>query len=332
MGRPPCCDKSNVKKGPWTPEEDAKVLAYVANHGIGNWTLVPEKAGLNRCGKSCRLRWTNYLRPDLKHDAFTPQEENHILVLHQAVGSRWSLIAKHLPGRTDNDVKNHWNTKLRKKLMKMGIDPVTHKPISHVLTDFGNISPFPNSRNHADPLNGFVNNFMPKPEASVVTTEYAIPTMLSRPMLEEVQDNHFGNNYVWENAETSFQVTNQEISSPLTSLASCHITDLSSPQSLAWQSSLLQSVQSSSSGWNDFLLSDLSLLTDLEQQEEPKAQGMVVPSSCPPVPVQNEKCENNFSEGSSSSAVDSFVDSILNQDKEMQSEFPQIFSDEYFNY
>ncbi|KAK1383729.1 hypothetical protein POM88_021464 [Heracleum sosnowskyi] len=85
MGRPPCCDKSNVKKGPWTPEEDAKVLAYVANHGIGNWTLVPEKAGLNRCGKSCRLRWTNYLRPDLKHDAFTPQEENHILVLHQAV-------------------------------------------------------------------------------------------------------------------------------------------------------------------------------------------------------------------------------------------------------
>ncbi|KAK1383728.1 hypothetical protein POM88_021463 [Heracleum sosnowskyi] len=216
----------------------------------------------------------------------------------------------------------------------MGIDPVTHKPISHVLTDFGNISPFPNSRNHVDPLvNGFVNNFMPKPEASVVTTEYAIPTMLNRPMLEQVQENNFSNNYVWENAETSFQATNQEITSPLPSLASCHITELSSPQSLAWQSSQLQSMQSSSSAWNDFLLSDLSLLTDLEQQEEPKPHGIIVPSSSPLVPVQNEKCENNFSEGSSSSsAVDSFVDSILNQDKELQSEFPQIFSDGYFNY
>lgn len=217
--------------------------------------------------------------------------------------------------------------------MKMGIDPVTHKPISHVLTDFGNISPFPNSRNHVDPLNGFVtNNFMPKSEASGVTREYAIPTMLNRPMQEQEQDNHFGNNFAWENAETSFQVGEQEVSSPLTSLASCNIPELSSPQSLAWQPSQLQSMQSSTSGWNDFLFSDLSLLTDLEQQAEPKSQGIVVPSSCPSVPVQNEKCENNFSEGSSSSAVDSFVDSILNQDKELQSEFPQIFSDGYFNY
>ncbi|KAK3227770.1 hypothetical protein Dsin_007632 [Dipteronia sinensis] len=87
MGRPPCCDKSNVKRGLWTPEEDAKILAYVSDHGTGNWTLVPKKAGLNRCGKSCRLRWTNYLRPDLKHDSFTPEEEEHIINLHKAIGS-----------------------------------------------------------------------------------------------------------------------------------------------------------------------------------------------------------------------------------------------------
>ncbi|GAU39716.1 hypothetical protein TSUD_275110 [Trifolium subterraneum] len=90
MGRPPCCDKSNVKRGLWTPEEDAKILAYVAKHGIGNWTLVPKIAGLNRCGKSCRLRWTNYLRPDLKHDSFTTQEEELIITLHAAIGSRLS--------------------------------------------------------------------------------------------------------------------------------------------------------------------------------------------------------------------------------------------------
>ncbi|KZV45655.1 hypothetical protein F511_02315 [Dorcoceras hygrometricum] len=91
MGRPRCCDKANVKRGPWTPEEDAKILAYVASHGIGNWTSVPQKAGLNRCGKSCRLRWTNYLRPDLKHDNFTPEEEECILELHKTIGSRWCL-------------------------------------------------------------------------------------------------------------------------------------------------------------------------------------------------------------------------------------------------
>ncbi|KAH9297777.1 hypothetical protein KI387_029459, partial [Taxus chinensis] len=136
MGRAPCCDKNNVKKGPWTAEEDAKLLAYITMHGTG----------LNRCGKSCRLRWTNYLRPDLKHERFTVEEEQLILNLHAAIGSsnvharRWSLIAAQLPGRTDNDVKNHWNTRLRKKLCEMGIDPVTHRPISQILADYaGNV-------------------------------------------------------------------------------------------------------------------------------------------------------------------------------------------------
>ncbi|KAG9450362.1 hypothetical protein H6P81_010327 [Aristolochia fimbriata] len=137
MGRPPCCDKSNVKRGLWTAEEDAKILAYISTHGTGNWTSVPIKAGLKRCGKSCRLRWTNYLRPDLKHESFTPQEEDLIITLHATIGSRWSIIAAQLPGRTDNDVKNYWNTKLRKKLYEMGIDPVTHKPISQILADYG---------------------------------------------------------------------------------------------------------------------------------------------------------------------------------------------------
>ncbi|KAM0943027.1 putative transcription factor MYB-HB-like family [Dioscorea sansibarensis] len=135
MGRIPCCEKDNVKRGQWTPEEDNKLSSYIAQHGTRNWRLIPKNAGLQRCGKSCRLRWTNYLRPDLKHGEFTEAEEQTIVKLHSVVGNRWSLIAAQLPGRTDNDVKNHWNTKLKKKLSGMGIDPVTHKPFSHLMAE-----------------------------------------------------------------------------------------------------------------------------------------------------------------------------------------------------
>ncbi|KAK1423336.1 hypothetical protein QVD17_18634 [Tagetes erecta] len=128
MGRSPCCEKVGLKKGPWTPEEDQKLLAYIEEHGHGSWRALPAKAGLQRCGKSCRLRWTNYLRPDIKRGKFTLQEEQSIIQLHALLGNRWSAIATHLSKRTDNEIKNHWNTHLKKRLTKMGIDPVSHKP------------------------------------------------------------------------------------------------------------------------------------------------------------------------------------------------------------
>ncbi|BAF09143.1 transcription factor MYB106 [Oryza sativa Japonica Group] len=129
MGRSPCCEKeAGLKKGPWTPEEDQKLLAYIEQHGHGCWRSLPTKAGLRRCGKSCRLRWTNYLRPDIKRGKFTLQEEQTIIQLHALLGNRWSAIATHLPKRTDNEIKNYWNTHLKKRLARMGIDPVTHKP------------------------------------------------------------------------------------------------------------------------------------------------------------------------------------------------------------
>ncbi|KAH7546523.1 hypothetical protein FEM48_Zijuj01G0209800 [Ziziphus jujuba var. spinosa] len=83
---------------------------------------------LKRCGKSCRLRWTNYLRPDIKRGRFSFEEEETIIQLHSVLGNKWSAIAARLPGRTDNEIKNYWNTHIRKRLMKMGIDPVTHAP------------------------------------------------------------------------------------------------------------------------------------------------------------------------------------------------------------
>nr|QSD99528.1 MYB family transcription factor [Melilotus albus] len=118
MGRAPCCDKANVKRGPWSPEEDSKLKAYIQQHGTGgNWIALPKKIGLKRCGKSCRLRWLNYLRPNLKHGSFSEEEDNIICSLYVNIGSRWSIIAAQLPGRTDNDIKNYWNTKLKKKLL-----------------------------------------------------------------------------------------------------------------------------------------------------------------------------------------------------------------------
>ncbi|XP_051133196.1 myb-related protein Hv33-like [Andrographis paniculata] len=122
--------QKKLRKGLWSPEEDEKLFTHISRHGVGSWSSVPKLAGLQRCGKSCRLRWINYLRPDLKRGMFSQEEEDLILSLHHSLGNRWAQIATHLPGRTDNEIKNYWNSSLKKKLMSKGIDPATHRPIA----------------------------------------------------------------------------------------------------------------------------------------------------------------------------------------------------------
>ncbi|XP_042000197.1 myb-related protein Hv33-like [Salvia splendens] len=121
--------QQKLRKGLWSPEEDEKLFDHISKSGVGCWSSVPKLAGLQRCGKSCRLRWINYLRPDLKRGMFSQEEEGLILNLHEALGNRWAQIASQLPGRTDNEIKNFWNSSLKKKLQKQGIDPNTHKPV-----------------------------------------------------------------------------------------------------------------------------------------------------------------------------------------------------------
>ncbi|KAI8564789.1 hypothetical protein RHMOL_Rhmol03G0209600 [Rhododendron molle] len=147
MGRSPCCEKDQVRKGAWTPEEDNVLVDYIAKHGHGTWRSLPKRAGLSRCGKSCRLRWSNYLRPDIKRGPFTPEEESTIIQLHGMLGNKWAAIASQLPGRTDNEVKNFWNSHLKKRILFLGLNMQASK-LSPSFQTLNNMKPNSPSTTH----------------------------------------------------------------------------------------------------------------------------------------------------------------------------------------
>ncbi|XP_010264231.1 PREDICTED: transcription factor MYB108-like [Nelumbo nucifera] len=115
-------EDAELRRGPWTVEEDTLLIHYIACHGEGRWNLLAKSSGLKRTGKSCRLRWLNYLKPDVKRGNLTPEEQLLILELHSKWGNRWSKIAQHLPGRTDNEIKNYWRTRVQKQARHLKID------------------------------------------------------------------------------------------------------------------------------------------------------------------------------------------------------------------
>ncbi|KAL2244336.1 transcription factor MYB108 [Sesamum indicum] len=112
----------DLRRGPWTVEEDFTLINYIAHHGEGRWNSLARSAGLKRTGKSCRLRWLNYLRPDVRRGNITLEEQLLILELHSRWGNRWSKIAQHLPGRTDNEIKNYWRTRVQKHAKQLKCD------------------------------------------------------------------------------------------------------------------------------------------------------------------------------------------------------------------
>ncbi|KAJ3683021.1 hypothetical protein LUZ60_013248 [Juncus effusus] len=221
-------DDLDLRRGPWTVEEDLILMNYITAHGEGRWNSLARCAGLKRTGKSCRLRWLNYLRPDLRRGNITPQEQLLILELHSRWGNRWSKIAQHLPGRTDNEIKNYWRTRVQKhaKQLKCDVNSQQFKDIMRYLwmprlveriqADAGNSSaamdPHISTTLPMDSINEFGQNQInpnpnPSPELSSTTGSSSDGVQLWSP---PVSNSCFTESYAGQTVENNYGCGTQE--------------------------------------------------------------------------------------------------------------------------
>ncbi|KAJ4715739.1 MYB transcription factor [Melia azedarach] len=213
--------ETGMKKGPWTPEEDQKLISYIEKHGIQNWRAIPKLAGIKRCGKSCRSRWIDLLRPDIRRSHnFALEEEKTILKLHSMLGNRWSAIGSCLPGRTDKEIKNHWYTRLRKKPIQKGFDGVTPQKHSQGRTGNNGIKNF-RSFGEGKGLQGNGKNIK-----SIKVNERATPSF-------QGNDETTPNSDVEGSQSSSFHPNNYQVP-----LQTKNMTSLNSAQSSAFMDAL----------------------------------------------------------------------------------------------
>ncbi|GMN55091.1 hypothetical protein TIFTF001_024214 [Ficus carica] len=201
----------DLRRGPWTVEEDLTLINYIANHGEGRWNSLARCAGLKRTGKSCRLRWLNYLRPDVRRGNITLEEQLLILELHSRWGNRWSKIAQHLPGRTDNEIKNYWRTRVQKhaKQLKCDVNSKQFKDTMRYLwmprlveriqaaatnTTTANVTAAATSHDHRGQFNNFNNT---------TTTTNNNNMINNLPSNIIISNNDFGGTYTPENSSTA---------------------------------------------------------------------------------------------------------------------------------
>ncbi|XP_059306711.1 transcription factor MYB35-like [Lycium ferocissimum] len=348
MGRPPCCnDKVLNKRCNWM-EEDANTSTFVSKHGISNWATMSKKSGNGRCGRNQKHRWNNRLKPDLKQDSFTTQEEELIIKLHATIGSRWSIIAQQLAGRTDNDVKNLWNTKLKKKLSAMGIDPVTHKPFSQILTDYGNIGGFPKARTRFVSLNRELKGaFMSRPEQLQHSLENFqnfnshCVTTIKLPKTETSEERFFNNNQASVDLLSEFEAikfvtesSNYNSQKAIFSNSNPIIDCSSSPLSSSSSSSGSQSLTENQVSWCDYLIDDAFLPSNFKDQEDTLTTKEKLVCSGAQDGPNNMSSMKDFdaslpTKGSSSSSS-SFVEAMLECENEMFLNFPGLSEDPFY--
>ncbi|OIT05924.1 PREDICTED: myb-related protein 305-like [Nicotiana attenuata] len=184
MDKKPCNSQDvEVRKGPWTMEEDLILINYIANHGEGVWNSLAKSAGLKRTGKSCRLRWLNYLRPDVRRGNITPEEQLLIMELHAKWGNRWSKIAKHLPGRTDNEIKNYWRTRIQKHIKQA--ENMNGQAASHEQND------------HQEGSSSHMSSAGPTETYSPTSYSANIDNTFQGPFLTETNDNIWSMEDIW---------------------------------------------------------------------------------------------------------------------------------------